>query len=68
MADEDRSDKFTTQDGDVQFLSEEQINELRTKDDPFGEGDSMELENYEGDDELSLDEIDEDDLEEPEDE
>lgn len=59
MADEeDRSDKFTTQEGEVQFLSEKQINELRAKDDPLGEGD----------DELSLDEIDEDDLEEPEDE
>lgn len=50
----DRDKKFTSQDGEMEFLPVEKINEIKLE---------TEVENTdEGDDELDLDEIDEEDL------
>ena len=50
----DRDKKFTSQDGEMEFLPVEQINKIKLE---------TEVENTdEGDDELDLDEIDEEDL------
>lgn len=61
MADEeDRSKKFQSQDGEMEFLPVEEINAIKL---------ATTVENSdEGDDELDLDDIDEEDLEKPEDE
>ena len=50
----DRDKKFTSQDGEMEFLPVEEINKIKLE---------TEVENTdEGDDELDLDEIDEEDL------
>lgn len=57
MADKDEPNKFRSEEGEMQFLSVEEINKLK-----------LETEIDLDDDELDLDDIDEEDLERPEDE
>lgn len=58
MADQDRSDKFVSQDGEMEFLPVEEINKIKI---------ATPIDLDEDEDELDLDDIDEEDLEEPED-
>lgn len=53
MADQDRSDKFVSQDGEMEFLPVEEINKIKL---------ATQVELDEDEDELDLDEIDEEDL------
>lgn len=54
MADKDKPNKFMSEEGDMLFLSVEEINALKLA--------TVVSEYDEGDDELDLDEIDEEDL------